>query len=167
MRLVYLASVWLHILAVTAWLGGMLFLILVIVPWMRAGNRQTGVSILHDVGVRFRTVGWVCFAIVVATGTFNLYVRGVRLQSLMDPAFRTSAFGASVCLKLAVFAAVVVLSAVHDFSVGPAATQAMQRAPDSPQALRLRRLASWMGRANALLALLLVALGVAIVRGVP
>lgn len=165
MHTLYLASVWLHIVAVAAWLGGMLFLVLVVVPWMRKGDRAAGARILRETGARFRAVGWAVFAIVLVTGSFNLYVRGVRLGSFVDPVFLLSPFGRAVVLKLALFVAVVGLSAVHDFVIGPRATEALVRAPASAEAESLRRAASVMGRVSTVLALALVAVGVVIVRG--
>jgi hypothetical protein len=43
----------------------------------------------------------------------------------------------------------------------------LERDPGSPEAARLRRMASLLGRANALLALALLAIAVALVRGWP
>jgi len=57
--------------------------------------------------------------------------------------------------------------AIHDFSVGPKATAALQRDPGSAESEALRRRASLMGRGDALLSLLLVALAVTLVRGWP
>ena len=79
MPALYLLSVWIHILAAMAWIGGMFFLVLVVVPWLRAGNRANAGAFLRETGQRFRSVGWSCFAILTVTGTFNLYARGVRL----------------------------------------------------------------------------------------
>lgn len=120
---------------------------------------------LGGTGARFRAVGWVCFGVLLLTGTVNLWARGVRLEDFTSAAWRQSPLGSAVLWKLAVFSAVLLLSAVHDFHVGPAATAAIQLDPDGPGSERLRRQASWMGRVNAVLALLLVALAVVIVRG--
>jgi hypothetical protein len=76
-----------------------------------------------------------------------------------------SPFAKAVVLKLCVFALVV--SAVHDFQVGPRATLAIETDPRSGRAETLRKRASLLGRANVLLALVLVALGVVIARGWP
>ncbi len=167
MYALYLVSVWLHILAATAWIGGMFFLVLVVVPWLKKGHREVGGAFLRQTGEGFRLVGWACFALLLVTGTFNLWVRGVRFESFVDPSWLASPFGRAVLVKLALFTVVVVVSAVHDFSVGPRASRAMEQAPTSPEAERLRRQASKMGRANALLALGLVAAAVVIVRGWP
>jgi hypothetical protein len=78
-----------------------------------------------------------------------------------------SPFAKAVVLKLCVFALVLVVSAVHDFQVGPRATLAIETDPRSGRAETLRKRASLLGRANVLLALVLVALGVVIVRGWP
>lgn len=167
MPALYLLSVWIHILAAMAWIGGMLFLVLVVVPWLRAGGRANAGAFLRETGVRFRSVGWTCFAILTVTGTFNLYARGVRLGDFARPEWLASPFGRSVLSKLGLFALILVVSAVHDFSVGPRASVAIQRDPGSPEAERLRRQASLMGRGNALLALAIVAVAVTLVRGWP
>ncbi|MFO0725846.1 MAG: CopD family protein [Myxococcota bacterium] len=165
MRELYLVSVWLHILAAATWAGGMSFVALVVVPWLRSGGRGNAGAFLRETGLRFRAVGWVCFGVVLVTGTFNLWMRGVRLGNLVDPAWLSSPFGLSVAAKLAVFALVVGLSAVHDFNIGPRAAEAMERDPAGPGTERLRRQASIFGRVNGLLALVLIAIAVTIVRG--
>ena len=56
----------------------------------------------------------------------------------------------------------VVLSAVHDFVLGPAAGRAT---PGSPEALILRRRAALLARANALVAILVIIAAVILARG--
>lgn len=163
----YLLSVWLHILAATVWIGGMFFLVLVVVPWLRSGDRAGAATFLRETGERFRTVGWTCFAVLLVTGTFNLWTRGVRFGDFARPAWRASPFGKAVLWKLGVFAIVLLVSAYHDFLIGPRATRALGEDPRSALAERLRRRASLLGRLNALLALVLVAIAVILVRGWP
>lgn len=168
MHALYLVSVWLHILAATVWIGGMAFLVLVVVPWLRQGtNRANAATFLRETGIRFRNVGWTCFGIVTVTGTFNLWMRGVRLGDFTRAEWLSSPFGKTVLAKLAVFVLVMLVSAVHDFHLGPRATEILARAPGSPEQLAMRRRASLLGRLNVLLALALVAIGVMLVRGVP
>ncbi len=167
MQSLYIASVFLHIIAAVVWLGGMFFLVLVVVPWLRAGNRAQAGAFLRDTGIRFRSVGWACLLTLLGTGSINLWLRRVRLPDFADPEWLATPFGRAITLKLVLFALVLAISVVHDFRVGPAATRAMRDDPGGPEALRLRRAASWMGRANTVLALLLVFLGVVLVRGWP
>ncbi len=167
MRTLYLVSVWVHILAAMVWIGGMFFLVLVVVPWLRAGGRVEAGAFLRETGARFRNVAWACFAVLLVTGAANLWARGVRSDDVLDPAWAASPFGRAVLLKVLVFSLALGVSGIHDFVLGPRATAAIQRAPRSPEADRLRRQASWLGRANVLLALCLVALGVVLVRGWP
>jgi hypothetical protein len=145
----------------------MYFLVLVVVPWMRSGARVDAGTFLRETGQRFRTVGWTCFGILLVTGTFNLWVRGVRLSDFVSPQWLRSPFAHSVLAKLLLFALVLGVSSYHDFVIGPRATRVIAQDPRSPEAGRLRQSASRWGRVNALLALLLVAVAVTLVRGLP
>lgn len=167
MHALYLLSVWVHILAATVWVGGMLFLVLVVVPWLRKGARADAGAFLRETGERFRNVGWICFCAVLVTGTFNLWVRGVRLSDFGRVEWLQSPFGTTVVVKLSAFCAVLVVSLIHDFVVGPRATKAIAASPGSLEAQRERKRASVLGRVNVLLALVLVGAGVLMVRGVP
>ncbi len=167
MHELYLLSVWIHILAATVWIGGMLFLVLVVVPWLRKGGRKDAAVFLRETGERFRNVGWICFGLMFVTGAFNLWARGIRWEDFTRTEWLLSSFGRTVILKLSAFALVLVVSAVHDFVVGPRATRAIAIDGHSEQARGERRRASILGRANVILALVLVAAGVMLVRGTP
>lgn len=167
MRALYLASVWLHILAAIVWIGGIFFLVLVVVPWLKRGGRADAGMFLRETGQRFRNIGWLCFGVLLMTGSFNLRMRGVRFADLTRGELWDSPFGRALALKLGVFAVVLVVSAVHDFVIGPRATAAIAQDPRSQRTAKLRQRASWLGRANAVLALVLVAVAVVLVRGVP
>lgn len=168
MRTLYLLSVWLHLLAASVWIGGMAFLALVLVPVLRRPeNRRSAASLFHWTGVRFRAVGWACLGLLVLTGIFQLGVRGFGWRDLLGGRLWAGPAGRILALKLFLVAGVLGLSAVHDFAIGPRATALWQADPASPQAWRLRRQASWIGRLNLLLALGAVALGVMLVRGTP
>lgn len=158
--------VWLHILAAAVWLGGMVFLALVLVPVVRRPEyREHASRLVHLTGLRFRVVGWVCLGVLAVTGFVNLSYRGIGWAALSNAGFWASPFGTLLGWKLLIVAVVLALSAYHDFRIGPRATVAGQADPRSTAALRLRRRASWMGRLNLLLALAAVALGVLLVRG--
>ena len=167
MHAFYVLAVWLHLLAAITWIGGMFFLVLVVVPWLRGGGGGVDAArFLRDTGRRFRNISWVCFAIVITTGTFALWMRGVRF-SFTNADFLASSFGRIVLLKLATFTTVLVVSMVHDLLIGPRATTAIAADPRSPVSAELRRRASLLARLNVVLALMLVALGDLLVRGWP
>jgi uncharacterized membrane protein len=162
----YLLSVWLHLVAVAIWIGGMVFLALVVVPITRRPEHQRiAISLISQTGRRFRWVGWGCLIVLLLSGTVNLAYRGFGWAEVWNGHLFTGLFGHTLAIKLFCVALILLLSAVHDFVVGPRATAVGQAAPGSSEAIRLRRQASWIGRVNLLLALVVVALGVALVRG--
>lgn len=141
MRVAYILAVWLHILAAVTWIGGMFFLVLVVVPWLRGGGGGIDAArFLRETGRRFRNISWICFGIVLTTGSFALGMRGVRPSSFVDPDWLDSSFGRLVLLKLAVFTIVIFVSMVHDLVIGPRATYAIAVDPrlDTTAAIRRR-----------------------------
>lgn len=163
----YLLSVFFHIVAATIWVGGTFSIALVVVPFLRTGDRRTAANAMRVMGTRLRDIGWGCFALLAVTGSFNAWVRGVRLSSFGDPIFLGSPFGRAFLAKLGVFAAILAVSAFHDFVLGPRSARLVAGDPASPAAEHARRMASWLGRVNALLALATIAVAVTLVRGLP
>ena len=156
----YVASVYLHILAAATWVGGIIFLVVVVVPALK---RAPSPELLREAVFRFRAVGWIAFAVLLVTGLYNLHIRGIGWAELTDPAFRATASGKALLIKLGCFAVVLALQAAHDFSIGPRALVAMET--KTPEAQRLRRQAGWIGRINGLITLVIVLCAVIVVRG--
>jgi putative copper resistance protein D len=163
---IYQLSVYLHILSAIVWVGGMLFLALVVVPATRAMDPAERGALISALGRRFRVIGWLCIVLLLATGAVNAGYRGVTLGGLFTAPFLESAFGRTLLAKLALVALLILLSVLHDFVIGPRWSRAQrQRDPEAQRlAARLRRRASALGRLNTLLALLIVALAVLLVR---
>jgi copper resistance protein D len=166
MRLVYLLSVWGHVLAAVVWIGSMVFLVAVLVPALREGSMASvRVELLHRLGIQLRRVGWVALTLLVATGLTNLWLRGIPLSSLVDPALYAGVWGRTLLFKLGVVATILGISAAHDFWVGPRAIALMETSPSSPSGRRLRTGARWMGRLTLLLSLVVLWLAVGLARG--
>lgn len=162
----YIFSVWLHVLAAAVWIGGMVFIALVLVPVTRQPeHRGVATSLIRWTGRRFRWIGWLSLALLLLSGTFNLAQRGFGRADLVSGRLWEGTFGRVLGIKLFLVAMILFLSILHDFVIGPRATELLQNHPGSPQALKLRRQASWMGRLNLILALIVVALGIMLVRG--
>ncbi len=155
----YLLTIWLHVLAAMAWVGGLLFIGLVLVPMMRRSSERGGAPTELAMALRrFRWVAWTAFGILLVTGLAGLAMRGMA-----DPtAVWAQPFGRILAVKLVLVLLVLVLSAFHDFAIGPRAA-ALRRAGD-PRQLRLGKTASWMARLSLLLTLTIVALAIAMVR---
>lgn len=164
MRSLLLASVTVHVLAAFLWLGGMFFLAAVGAPVLRAVEPAAlRARLFEQLGYRFRTVGWIAVAVLVATGLLNLHLVGVlRWERLSDPALWGSPYGRALAWKLAAVTVMIVVSAVHDFIHGPRASRLV---PGSPDARRSRRRASWLARVNAVVGVVLVVAAVRLARG--
>ncbi len=168
MSVVYLISVALHILAAAVWVGGAAFIALVMVPALRRPeHRPLGPALLGWAGRRFRTVGWACLAVLAATGTFNLWWRGYRWRDLVGGELWIGSFGRALAFKLGFVAALLLMTLYHDFVLGPKAARVLRENPGAPEAGRLRRSASWAGRAGLLVSLIVILFAVLLVRGWP
>jgi uncharacterized membrane protein len=156
MPVAYWISVTIHILAALLWLGGLFFLGVVGAPVLRAVEppalRQ---RLFHQLGLRFRTAGWLAIAALIATGLVNLHYRGLLRWDgvLATPEFWRTPVGQALGAKLAIVVAMLVVSGMHDFVFGPRAGRA---SVGSERAMRLRRRAAVLARVNALLGVALV-----------
>lgn len=164
MSLPYFLNVSVHLLAALLWLGGMFFLAVVGAPVLRQVEApDLRARLFQRLGERFRTVGWWAIGVLVATGVGNLHFRGVLDAAVLgSPEFWTSPFGRALAWKLAGVTAMIVVSAVHDFWLGPAAERAGR---GDPGADRMRRRAAWLARLNAVLGLAVVLAAVRLARG--
>jgi uncharacterized membrane protein len=165
-RSVYLFLVWLHVLSAITWIGAACFLAFVLGPVLRRPEfRGQYSALMQFAGERMRIMGWVCLATLVGTGVLLLGCRGYHWADFFSGAMFACSAGHVIALKLLTVLAILVLSVVHDFIVGPHARDAMRDDPGSPRTAALRRQAALMGRLSLVLGLFVLACAVAIVRG--
>lgn len=158
----YWINVTVHVLAAMLWLGGMFFLAAVGAPVLRAVEPPSlRAELFRRLGERFRGVGWAAIGVLVLTGVLNLHFRGL-LPMMDDAEFWASRYGHALAWKLAAVGTMIVISGVHDFVLGPAASRL---APGSPSAMRARTRAAWLARVNAIVGLILVVAAVRLARG--
>jgi uncharacterized membrane protein len=165
MSLWYYVNVTVHVLAALLWLGGMFFLGVVGAPVLRAVNPpELRQDLFQRLGLRFRTIGWWAVGVLLVTGVLNLYLRGWLdwTGALGSGAFWRSGTGRALMVKLTAVAVMLVVSAVHDFVVGPLAGR---ETAGSPRALQLRRRAALLARVNALVGVVVVVAAVRLARG--
>ena len=164
MREIYLLNVTLHVLAAMLWLGGMLSLALVGAPVLRQVDPPAlRAQLFTQIGRRLRGVGWGAIAVLIATGVGNLHFAGAfRDGRILHRALWTSPWGHALAWKLTAVAAMIVVSAIHDFWLGPLAGRLT---PGSRQALTVRARAAWLARINALIGIIVVVTAVRLARG--
>ena len=152
----YLISVFVHVICAAFWVGGMLFIPLILVPCIR--QQPNRVLLLHKTGIKFRFYGWLAVIILFITGILNMYFRGLPLTIDF---FTTSNYGKLLSIKLALFVLMLLISGIHDFYIGMKSIDEMQQSSGN----KFKLLARWTGMLNLLLAMIIAFLGVAISRG--
>jgi copper resistance protein D len=166
MHTLYIISVFIHILSAIVWVGGMFFLILVLIPVLREPEHKGIFSrLFSQIGTRFRTVGWVSLFLLIVTGTLNLAFRGYGISDLISGRIFEGRFGRILLEKLVIVALILLISVVHDFWIGPRASDLIRQDPQSPASRKFRGAAVMLGRINFILAVLVVLLAVMLVRG--
>jgi putative copper export protein len=166
---VYQAAVSIHVLSAIVWVGGLVFLALVAVPATRPLPAAERGALLNALGRRFRPVGWVCLGLLVLTGLVVSGYRGLTWETFVSGAFFGSPFGRLLAIKLGLVALMALLTLAHDLWLGPASARALaagESATGRPMA-GLRRASAWTARLSLIVALAVVFLGVALVRGLP
>lgn len=106
---------WLHLGGVAMWLGGMLFLGLVVIPVVRAnGGLQASRALVTAVARRFGIIGGGAYALILVTGFGLLHHRGLSPSELPD-----SEYGRRVLAKLVLLLLVGVVVVAHSWIQGP------------------------------------------------
>ncbi len=156
MSIWYLISVFFHIVFGAFWIGGMLFLPLVILPELK--QHPDRIAILYKTGLKFRFYGWITLLGLLFTGLLNLYWRGMPFTWVF---FSQSDYGRLVSWKALIFLGILLVSGTHDFLFGRKALAELQSSDNA----NFKLLARWSGRVNLLLALVMAFLGVVLSRG--
>src|SRR5437762_13031026 len=109
----YYISVWLHIVAGAFWIGGMLFLPLVLLPGIK--DHPDRKNLLMATGLKFRFYGYIMLSLLLLTGLVNIYFRGIPFSWKF---FTETHWGRLVSLKIILFISILLVSLVHDLFVG-------------------------------------------------
>ncbi|MCZ7526015.1 MAG: CopD family protein [Acidimicrobiia bacterium] len=135
--------IFLHALAATVWVGGQLTLAGVL-PALRPSGRET----LRSVGRQFQLLAWPAFAILVATGIWNLFE-----VSLGD---RSTEYLVTLSVKLAFVTGSGLAAAIHVLVAAPR----VRRAPTEASYRRAAALSGALEGTATLLAIGALFLGV-------
>jgi len=151
---------WIHLLAAMVWIGGMVFLSVVLMPVFRRGTFGADRRILFQtLGRRFRIVVWIMVGILIVSGPLLV---SSRTGTLEEPdAWRTV-----LHMKLWVVVGLILLTAAHDFWLGPLVGRLRREASEipSPADLLLIRVSTVVVRLGLLLGVIVLFLAVALSR---
>jgi len=148
----YSTLVVLHILAAVSWVGGMIFLSLVLAPLVRSRKAVPEfMALFRSAALRFRPVVWVAMGILLMTGPMLLSHRGL---SMMAPA----SWPGIVTVKMTLVGLLLFLTLLHDLVFGPQVSR-VSAIPESQRTTReqaIFRTARWLPRLSLLIALAVV-----------
>jgi putative copper export protein len=121
-----LAVVFLHVLGVVIWIGGLIYQVHVLLPAARRG----GAAQFGETALRARPVTWTAVAVVVLTGFYNV--------TQLGPVDRVMQSGAGLALagKFTLVILAVALAAQRDFAQVPLLRAAIASGGDATDPLR-------------------------------
>lgn len=154
------ALVWIHLLAAVVWVGGMVFLSVVLVPVLKQdGGFARHVVLFRTVAYRFRAVVWGAMGVLVVTGAVMAVGRSIPL---MTPRQWPAIFLA----KISVVSLLFTLTLLHDLVVGPRVRRILGTAEEERSARdrMLVRYSALVPRLSLLVALLVLLLAVVLAR---
>lgn len=109
----YSTLVVLHVLAAVTWIGGMIFLSLVLAPLVRGRKAAPEfMALFRSAALRFRPIVWAAIAVLLATGPILLSLRGIQVTS-------PTSWTGIVTVKLMLVALLLLLTLLHDLVFGP------------------------------------------------
>jgi uncharacterized membrane protein len=133
-------SVWVHVLAVTIWIGPQFFLFVAAIPALRTiEDIEERARVMRIIVTRFSWMAWIALVVIVLSGIGNLFVVGDDAPfSLWDSDYRWYRIFAE---KMVFVGLAVGLTFVHTTVVGPQQLRISQQMhADAAQVRNLRRL---------------------------
>lgn len=151
---------WVHLLAAVMWIGGMAFLSLVLAPVIRRGSFGADRRLFFQtLARRFRIVVWVGIVLLIVTGPLLV---SSKTGTLVEP----EGWRSVLTIKLWLVAFLIILTAVHDFWLGPLVGRLRQESSDDPSTADqlMVKVSSLIARLNLVLAIAILFMSVALAR---
>jgi uncharacterized membrane protein len=144
-------ALWLHVLGVVVWLGGLVYQVHVLAPAARRGE----VTAFATAARRARPLAWTALGLVVLTGFYNV--------TRLGPLERVMESGAALTLaaKLMLVLVIVALAGQRDFGQVPRLAHELAAGRDTASALRT---IAWLDRIVVLLGVVAIYLGLTVSR---
>jgi copper resistance protein D len=135
-------SLWLHLLAVTLWIGPQVFLFVAAIPAVRTiEDMETRARLTRIMVTRFGYLGAAALVVIVITGVINLYqIDGFTTAELVSGDADLK-FTRIFWEKMFLVGLAVALVGIHVFAIGPRQLRLAESARQDPaEARNLRRL---------------------------
>ncbi len=131
-------SLWIHLLAVTVWIGPQIFLFAAALPALRTvDDMRERVRITRLIVTRFGWLGGGAVAVILATGIINLsQIDGVSVGDLLDGDLK---FARIFWEKMVLASLSVALVGIHIFAIGPRQLALAEQVNPDPAELRNAR----------------------------
>jgi len=154
------ALVWIHLIAAVSWIGGMIFLSLVLAPSYRAmASKPDAGALFRATARRFRLIVWGAAAVLLLTGPMLVLSHG---WPLFEPARWPSHLG----LKLSLVVLLLMMTLAHDLVFGPRVRAILALPSDGRTASdqTILTAATWLPRVALVLSLALLFAAVMLAR---
>lgn len=155
-----LILVWFHLIAAVSWIGGMIFLSLVLAPLIRKQKTAPeSMALFRTAARRFRVVVWLSMGMLLSTGPMLLHARGIHVMEPMQ-------WPSILRVKIGLVSLLLVLTFMHDLLLGPQVVRIGAIPEDTRTAWQqsLVRTSRWLPRLTLLLALAVLWAAVMLVR---
>ncbi len=161
-----------HVFSAIVWIGGAIFIALVMVPVARGMEPPAmGMLFLRRAVIRFRGIAWVLLAVLVVSGAAALEGRGIGFDRFTENDFWSTEIGTALLIKFVLVGVLLVISGFHDFVLGPRLAELMQQVgrgeQPPPSTVAARKRLVMLARFNLLIAIAAAVVGMMLVRGVP
>ncbi len=107
----------LHIIFASLWIGGMLFMVLVLSPYVRKLPPTISTEAYQEVGKRYSLWGtFIGLPLLLLTGLYNMHLMGVSFSDLFSS---SSQYISTLRIKIGFYLITVLLAFSHDLYFGP------------------------------------------------
>jgi copper resistance protein D len=158
----YSFSLLLHLIALALWLGGIVFLLVVLGPAVHELEPRIAITTLNRGRLGLETASWIAIGLLLLTGVFNLFAR-----MSVNGATMGESYGILLSVKLLVFGAMVGHHCLQVFKYAPAIASLTGALPQATASWPEPLLSHWrrwflLLKINAALGPIAVLLGLAL-----
>ncbi|MCH8815896.1 MAG: DUF4149 domain-containing protein [Chloroflexi bacterium] len=148
---------WIHVLAVTVWVGPQFMMFVAAIPAVRTiEDRRVRAKVMRTIVTRFGWLAWAAMAVIILTGISNIF----QVQDI-DPNVDIGSTDIRwfhwFSGKMLLVGVMMALTAVHTFVIGPRQLALNEKTDvDEAEAARLRRMSMIISGSALLLSIVVI-----------